>query len=80
MNTIDRATKLGRAFDAGNFDSAYGRHSRYGGGSRWAYVLGYFSSYERHEIPEHLLDEYAAAVEWSKTDPDWALTGISVED
>ena len=79
MNLTDKQKlDLSHGFNAGNYDNAhvstdmhYTLSRRAPGYSyseefQGAYVLGFFSSYERHEIPARYLDQYEVAVDkWS---------------
>ncbi len=66
------ATLLHQGYDAGNYDSAYvsenftkawrKREGRAKSAAyRAAYILGFFSSYETHEVPYNYQEEVVAA-------------------
>jgi hypothetical protein len=63
------ALRHSRSYDAGNYDAAYTIFSCDAGFkarskqdlSRKGYILGFFSSYEPNEIPEHYREEFNLA-------------------
>lgn len=87
MNYVDKAIAISRAYDRGNCANASETthisralaKSRYRAqDTRHAFVLGFYSSYELHEIPDGWRDEYVAAVKWAQKSPLWKLTGIGL--
>ena len=66
------ALALSRAFDSGNYAAAYVTEdyeralheccSERSDAYRAAFTLGFFASYERHEVPESHRDAYDAAL------------------
>jgi len=69
MPDTNTNTKLSWAFDAGNYASAYVSEDlqialdrdSHEGDCYHAYLLGFFSSYELHEIPGDYRDDYITA-------------------
>jgi hypothetical protein len=59
-SSITENDSLSRGYDAGNYNEAYGERRKsdeysraHPGAYQAAYLLGYYSSYENHEIPEY---------------------------
>lgn len=89
---MDDDTLLSHGFDAGNYANAYTSEDldeaweieedgRPGNAEsehfRAAFVIGFFSSYEEHEIPEDHQDEHAAAM--AERGPRLRAIGVAVD-